>query len=173
MKFTPEGGSIADPHPQRGRATAGDRLVVEVADTGIGIEPEVLPRIFDPFQQGETTITRKFGGLGLGLAISRGIVEAHGGHAVAESGGKGRGATFRVVLKALPEPAVEGDGEPVGGRPERRAGTGPRRSHPGGGGRAGDAAADGEAAAGPRPRGDDGGHHRLGAARRSRRASST
>ena len=110
-----------------------------MADTGIGIEPEVLPRIFDPFEQGETTITREFGGLGLGLAICRGIVEAHGGTIVAESGGKGRGATFRVVLTALPEPAVGGDGEPVGGV----AGVDRRRPvaapHPGGGGRAGDA----------------------------------
>ncbi|HEX8200024.1 MAG TPA: GAF domain-containing protein, partial [Isosphaeraceae bacterium] len=79
VKFTPEGGTIAigtrnvaDP---AGRDTT---IVVEVADTGIGIEPEVLPKVFDPFQQGETTITRKFGGLGLGLAICRGIVDAHG-----------------------------------------------------------------------------------------------
>ena len=65
----------------------GGHLAVEVADTGIGIEPEILPLIFDPFQQGETKVTRKFGGLGLGLAICRGIVEAHGGTLVAESGG--------------------------------------------------------------------------------------
>src|SRR5439155_24826315 len=70
-----------------------------------GIEPEILPRIFDPFQQGETTITRKFGGLGLGLAICKGIVDAHGGSLVAESPGKDQGTTFRVVLKALPRPA--------------------------------------------------------------------
>ena len=117
VKFTPEGGTITI----RTRNEDGqgvEHLVVEVSDTGIGIEPEVLPRIFDPFQQGETTITRKFGGLGLGLAICKGIVDAHGGTIGVESGGKGRGTTFRVVLKALPEQAVGGDGEPVGGFPE-------------------------------------------------------
>jgi CheY-like chemotaxis protein len=114
VKFTPEGGTITI----RTRNEDGqgvEHLVVEVSDTGIGIEPEVLPRIFDPFQQGETTITREFGGLGLGLAICKGIVDAHGGTIGVESGGKGRGTTFRVVLKALPEQAVGGDGEPVGG----------------------------------------------------------
>ena len=150
VKFTPEGGSIAV-RTRNEASDDGDRLVVEVSDTGIGIEPDVLPTIFDPFQQGETTITRKFGGLGLGLAICRGIVEAHGGTLVAESPGKGRGTTFRVVLKALPEP---------GGRGRRRARTAARRGRragpalvaadPGGRGRAGDAAADGPAAAGPR-----------------------
>ena len=54
--------------------------------------------IFDPFQQGETEITRRFGGLGLGLAISRGIVEAHGGDLSAESQGEDRGTTFRILL---------------------------------------------------------------------------
>jgi len=116
VKFTPEGGTItvrtrdeADPGGAEGR------IVVEVSDTGIGIEPDILPTIWDPFQQGETTITRKFGGLGLGLAICKGVVEAHGGLLEAESPGKGRGTTFRVVLKALPEQAVVGDGEPAGG----------------------------------------------------------
>ena len=108
-KFTPVGGTVtvrtrneADP------AAGSDRLVVEVADTGIGIEPDILPTIFDPFQQGETTITRKFGGLGLGLAICKGIVEAHGGTIAAVSGGRGQGTTFRVELKTMPDP----DGEP-------------------------------------------------------------
>jgi CheY-like chemotaxis protein len=112
VKFTPEGGTITI----RTRNEDGqgvEHLVVEVSDTGIGIEPGVLPRIFDPFQQGETTITRKFGGLGLGLAICKGIVEAHGGTLEAESGGRDGGTTFRVVLKALPEQAVQGNGQPV------------------------------------------------------------
>ena len=113
VKFTPEGGSIT----VRTRNEGGDgegRIVVEVIDTGIGIEPEVLPTIWDPFQQGETTITRKFGGLGLGLAICKGVIEAHGGTLEAESPGKGRGTTFRVGLKVLPEAAIEGNGQPVG-----------------------------------------------------------
>jgi PAS domain S-box-containing protein len=115
VKFTPEGGSIAV-RTRNEPGDEGDRLVIEVSDTGIGIEPEVLPRIFDPFQQGETTITRKFGGLGLGLAICKGIVEAHGGTIVAESAGPGRGATFRVALKALPEPATERSDESPDGK---------------------------------------------------------
>jgi CheY-like chemotaxis protein len=73
-----------------------------------------MPLIFDPFQQGETSITRKFGGLGLGLAISRGVIESHGGLLTAESPGKGRGTTFRIELRALPEPLAESDGRPPG-----------------------------------------------------------
>ena len=115
-KFTPAGGTITirtynEPDP----GGPEDRIAIEVGDTGIGIEADVLPRIFDPFQQGETTITRKFGGLGLGLAICKGIVDAHGGTLVAESEGKDRGTTFRVVLRTLPEPAIGGLGEPPEG----------------------------------------------------------
>ena len=113
VKFTPEGGTITVRTRNEG-GDGEDRIVVEVIDTGIGIEPEVLPRIWDPFQQGETTITRKFGGLGLGLAICKGVVEAHGGLLEAESPGKDRGTTFRVALKALPEEAVGGNGQPAG-----------------------------------------------------------
>jgi len=113
VKFTADGGAITirtrnarDADPSRGR-----RLVIEFSDTGIGIEPDVLSRIFDPFQQGETSITRRFGGLGLGLAISKGIVEGHGGLLSAESPGRDRGTTFRIELRALPQP------EPRGARP--------------------------------------------------------
>ena len=112
VKYTPEGGTVAI-RTHNGGDDDGT-LVVEVSDTGVGIEPEVLPRIFDPFQQGETTIIRRFGGLGLGLAICKGIVEAHGGVLSAGSPGPGRGATFRVELEALPEPRVGGRG--TGGR---------------------------------------------------------
>ncbi len=66
-----------------------------------------MPLVFDPFQQGESVITRKFGGLGLGLAICKGIVESHGGSIAVRSAGAGRGTTFRVTLEALPEAAVE------------------------------------------------------------------
>ncbi|GAC1469088.1 MAG: hypothetical protein NVSMB9_12490 [Isosphaeraceae bacterium] len=120
VKFTPEGGSIAI--LTRNEDGPGGRLVVEVSDTGIGIEPEVISRIFDPFQQGETTITRKFGGLGLGLAICKGIVEAHGGTIAVESAGKDLGTTFLVRLEALPQPALEGNGEPRTDAPEARLG---------------------------------------------------
>jgi two-component system CheB/CheR fusion protein len=97
VKFTPTGGAIAV-RSWREQAPAGPTLVVEVEDTGIGIEPEVLSGIFDAFQQGELAITRRFGGLGLGLAISKAIVELHGGGLAATSAGRGRGAKFSVRL---------------------------------------------------------------------------
>ena len=103
VKFSPEGGELTI--RTRNSTGEGQQLVIEVQDTGIGIDPAILPTIFDPFQQGETTTTRKFGGLGLGLAISRGVVEAHGGTITAESPGKGLGTTFRVVIGALHSPA--------------------------------------------------------------------
>jgi CheY-like chemotaxis protein len=96
-KFTPPEGIIR----VRAWREEGD-LVVAVSDTGIGIDPELLPRIFDAFQQGQRTITRKFGGLGLGLAISQRIVELHGGRITVASEGRGRGATFTVRLPAGP-----------------------------------------------------------------------
>ena len=99
-KFTPSGGSIV----VRTRDAADGRLLIEVADTGIGIDPAVLPLIFDPFQQGEARITRQYGGLGLGLAICRGIVDSHGGTLTAESAGAGRGTTFRIGLPTVPSP---------------------------------------------------------------------
>ena len=100
VKFTPEGGTITV--RTRNEGGPDERIVIEVGDTGIGIEPEVLPTIWDPFQQGETTITRKFGGLGLGLAICKGVVDAHGGTLEVESPGGGMGTTFRVALKTMP-----------------------------------------------------------------------
>ncbi len=96
VKFTPPGGAIAV-RAWREEA-AGPSLVVEVEDTGIGIEAEVLSGIFDAFQQGELAITRRFGGLGLGLAISKAIVELHGGSLTAASAGRGQGAKFSVRL---------------------------------------------------------------------------
>jgi signal transduction histidine kinase/ActR/RegA family two-component response regulator len=105
VKFTPEGGSIRV-RSYRQEAPGGPRLVVEVADTGIGIEPDVLPRLFQGFEQGSRTITRRFGGLGLGLAISRAIVELHGGRLWAASEGQGRGALFVVDLPVGELPAA-------------------------------------------------------------------
>ena len=128
VKFTPEGGSIADPHPQRGRPAARTASSSRSADTGIGIEPEVLPTIFDPFQQGETTITRKFGGLGLGLAICQGIVEAHGGHdrrreRRARAGGRRSGSRSRPCPSRRSRATASRSAAPwTPGRP------GPRRS---------------------------------------------
>ena len=107
-KFTPVGGTVTIRTRNVDAADAElDRLVIEVADTGIGIEPDIMPTIFEPFQQGEKSIVRKYGGLGLGLAICKGVVEAHEGTLTAESPGKGRGATFRVELKTMPDPEEE------------------------------------------------------------------
>ena len=116
IKFTPDGGAITI----RSRNEQGDRgesLVIEVSDTGIGIEPEILPLIFDPFQQGETRITRKYGGLGLGLAICKGIVESHGGTLGVESMGKDRGTVFEIRMSTIPNPAAS-VGEPTGDSPK-------------------------------------------------------
>jgi len=104
VKFTPAGGLVT----VRSWSEEG-RLVLQVADTGIGIDPEVLPHVFGAFEQGRSRSPRGLGGLGLGLAISKAIVEMHGGSLTAESEGLGRGATFTVALPAsLPkaEPAA-------------------------------------------------------------------
>jgi signal transduction histidine kinase/CheY-like chemotaxis protein len=74
-------------------------LTLGVGDTGIGIEPEIMERIFNPFEQGERSFQRKFGGLGLGLTISKSLAQAHGASLVAKSEGTGRGATFLLTLK--------------------------------------------------------------------------
>jgi PAS domain S-box-containing protein len=125
VKFTPVGGAITI--RTRNRDDLGGptrRLVVEVSDTGIGIDSDAVSIIFDPFQQGEATITRSYGGLGLGLSICRGIVEAHGGTLEAVSAGKGKGATFRVALQALETSGSEIQDDPA---PNARA-TQERRS---------------------------------------------
>jgi signal transduction histidine kinase len=91
VKFTPDGGQVDV------RLERADALVsVEVSDSGRGIEPELLGRIFDPFWQRDTV--KRQGGLGLGLTIVRTLVEAHGGRVEVASEGLGRGATFRVQL---------------------------------------------------------------------------
>jgi PAS domain S-box-containing protein len=95
VKFTPEGGNIT----LATMDVEDDRLRIEVVDSGIGIMPELMPRIFDAFEQGGRSITQQFGGLGLGLAISKTIVEAHGGSIAASSRGKNAGTTFTVELK--------------------------------------------------------------------------
>ncbi|SIO26352.1 PAS domain S-box-containing protein [Singulisphaera sp. GP187] len=117
VKFTPTGGTIAirtwnEPDPT---ALGRDMLIIEFVDTGIGIEPNVLPWIFDPFHQGEASITRRFGGMGLGLAISLGVIEAHGGVLTAESLGKNQGATFRVQLKVEQQPVLHAKTLPLPG----------------------------------------------------------
>ncbi|ELR21826.1 response regulator receiver domain containing protein [Acanthamoeba castellanii str. Neff] len=76
-------------------------LRVEVQDTGIGIEANIIPHLFHAFEQGDSSITIRFGGLGLGLAISRSLVEMHSGALSADSEGKGKGATFTIVLPTI------------------------------------------------------------------------
>jgi len=100
LKFTPEHGSIAVVVERTGQAA---RLTVQ--DSGIGMAAELVPRVFDRFQQGDSSTTRAHGGLGLGLAIVRHLVEQHGGRIEAASGGHGRGSTFTVTLPLLPAEA--------------------------------------------------------------------
>lgn len=100
VKFTPQGGKITIRLEQD-----GSHARINVKDTGRGIEPEFLPRVFDRFLQADSSTTRSFGGLGLGLAIVRHLVELHGGTVSAESDGVGRGATFSATFPLLTDRA--------------------------------------------------------------------
>jgi PAS domain S-box-containing protein len=111
VKFTDAGGRV-----RVGLGRAGSTVRVEVADTGRGISAEFLPHVFDRFRQADASLTRTEGGLGLGLAIARQLVELHGGTIRARSPGLGKGSTFTVELPA-------GDGRVEAGG-ERRAGGG-------------------------------------------------
>jgi PAS domain S-box-containing protein len=96
VKFTPKNGRV-----QVRLERVNSHLEIVVSDTGIGISPEFLPHVFERFRQAEAATTRKTGGLGLGLAIVRHIVEMHGGTVEATSAGEGQGATFRVRLPLM------------------------------------------------------------------------
>ncbi|HZE68270.1 MAG TPA: MASE1 domain-containing protein [Pyrinomonadaceae bacterium] len=98
VKFSPPGGEITVQ-----LQPAGDEVEIVVRDTGQGISAEFLPHVFDRFRQADSSTTRKHGGLGLGLAIVRHLVELHGGSVTADSEGEGRGATFRVSLPSIRE----------------------------------------------------------------------
>ena len=112
VKFTPAGGTIrvvtSTPEP--------GRIEISVIDPGIGIAPEDLPRLFNAFEQGNPEITRSFGGLGLGLAICKALVDQHGGTLTGVSPGRGQGAVLH--------------GRPRHGGAARRRGAG-RASPPG------------------------------------------
>ncbi len=82
------------------------QVVLTVQDNGAGIDPSMLPRLFQPFTQAHRSLDRSKGGLGLGLALVKGLVELHGGEVRAASAGPGRGAEFTVRLPAEPEPAA-------------------------------------------------------------------
>jgi PAS domain S-box-containing protein len=120
-KFTPSGGQAS----LSLTAEAG-AAVLTVADTGCGIDAALLPRVFEPFMQGERSLDREGGGLGLGLALVRGVVELHGGQVSASSPGPGQGATFVVRLPLEPsdglaedEPEAPPPGAPRARRPRR------------------------------------------------------
>jgi PAS domain S-box-containing protein len=100
IKFTPAGGRI-----QVRLERKGSHVKIVVSDTGIGIKQEFLPYVFERFRQADATATRPYGGLGLGLAIVRHLVELHGGEVYAESAGEGRGATFTIKLPIIAKPA--------------------------------------------------------------------
>ena len=119
-KFTPEGGRL-DLHTRNNDA---HQIVIEITDNGIGIDPDLMPRIFDAFEQGGQIVTSKFGGLGLGLAISKRVVDLHHGTITARSAGPGQGATFVVTLNAMETSMLEGSGFVFG----KRAGRSPATS---------------------------------------------
>ncbi len=112
-KYTPSGGGRITVVAER----IGDAVVLRVKDTGIGIAPEILPRIFELFIQDRQASDRSLGGLGIGLTIVRNLVEGHGGTVSAQSAGPGRGSEFEIRLPAAPPaavgPTVEADSPPV------------------------------------------------------------
>jgi signal transduction histidine kinase len=97
VKFTPEDGeiTISSSNP------SSEDLMISVRDTGIGMDAEIMRRIFDPFEQGNRSFERRFGGMGLGLAISKSLAQAHGGTLTAQSGGCDRGSTFILSMPTL------------------------------------------------------------------------
>jgi signal transduction histidine kinase len=97
VKFTPAGGRVSvSTNVDHGRC------VIEVRDTGIGIDADFIPYVFDRFSQEDTGRSRRFGGLGLGLSIVRQLVELHGGQIRVYSGGKDKGTQFTVSLPLAP-----------------------------------------------------------------------
>jgi CheY-like chemotaxis protein/two-component sensor histidine kinase len=112
VKFTPDRGRV-EIQLQR----IGSQALIQVRDTGKGISPDFLPYVFEYFRQADATTTRTFGGLGLGLAIVRHLVELHGGAVQVESPGEGQGATFTVKLPLIKDKSgkqkVEGNSSPL------------------------------------------------------------
>lgn len=95
LKFTPRGGKVS----VITRNETNGRLTIEVSDTGIGISEDALSRIFSPFEQGDSTIHPRYGGLGLGLSIAQTLTKAHGGTLEATSGGLDKGSKFTARFK--------------------------------------------------------------------------
>jgi CheY-like chemotaxis protein len=108
IKFTPRGGRV-----QIRSARVNSHLEIVVSDTGQGILPDFLPHVFDRFRQADQKTSRQHGGMGLGLAIVRHLVEMHGGNVQASSEGEGKGATFTVMLPITPVYQVDSSGSRV------------------------------------------------------------
>ena len=125
VKFTNECGRI-EARLQR----IGDRIEVSISDTGIGIDSRFLPHVFDRFRQADSSSTRKYPGLGLGLAIVRHLAEVHGGSVSASSLGIGLGSTFKVDFHAAPTPLLP---QQESGPPEPKSKPPVESSHPDGG----------------------------------------
>ena len=123
-KYTEPGGRI-----ELEARREGDQVALVVSDNGIGIGPDLLPRVFDLFTQGKRGPDRSKGGLGLGLTLVRRLVEAHGGEVIAESDGAGQGSRFTVRLSArtAPELAAAARATPARATPERAPGGRSRR----------------------------------------------
>ena len=116
VKFTPSGG-----HVRLGLRRVGDNIAeLTVSDDGVGIPPEFLPHMFDPFTQADGSTRRAYGGLGLGLSIVRQLVEAHGGSVSAHSDGEGLGTTFTVQLPMISLQAAADRAFAGSRRPRRR-----------------------------------------------------
>jgi len=117
VKFTAQGGQISI----RTFNDKAGRFHFEVADTGIGIEPQRLASLFRPFEQADPSVNRQFGGLGLGLAISKRLVDLHHGRIEAESAGRSFGATFKVTLDTLSDGSTAiGLNNRIGGKTSKR-----------------------------------------------------
>jgi PAS domain S-box-containing protein len=114
LKFTSAPPAPAEPGRiiLRSRNDDQARLQIQLIDNGIGIEPELLPRLFNSFEQGERSITRHFGGLGLGLSIARALLESHNGRISLSSEGRGKGTTVTIDLPTVAVPEQKGAASP-------------------------------------------------------------
>ena len=116
VKFTPAGGTATVSVAR----DDDDAAILQVVDSGIGVEPALLPRLFEPFIQADRTLDRPGGGLGLGLSLVKGLVDLHGGEIRARSAGAGTGTEFTVRFPLAPRSAPEPRSASGAGRPSRR-----------------------------------------------------
>jgi CheY-like chemotaxis protein len=115
IKYTPEGGAIAVTVAHED-AHGGEFALLEVRDNGIGIDADLLPHVFELFEQGKRALDRTQGGLGVGLTLVQRLVQLHGGDVVASSAGAGQGSQFRVLLPCLGEDDASAVVEHEGGQ---------------------------------------------------------